>query len=436
MTLEEFKKSLIQIFKERYPKAGLNEIQNITTGFIQALEPLGIAGSTISEKIEENSFVSFFLESYLFFFKNKITLISDWETKGGEFNNPESLFERGVRLLSLMEKKRSRFEGAQPLKELKIAKAVISAKDVTDKEYFLMHLDERSHFYQMIGGEIRNNETYIDALLREMNGEIPNFTFKPTKDFSFLELHEDFREMNFVSPKYGVITKYFVKYYLVKFNKMLQLKGSLRWVSKEELLIGVTEDGFGIIPPMDEFKGLQKKIPNNQFSFSELIQINDTNINVGEKFENKQKLNSFMTISLLGEGEHEIDTNKCFVIMPYSESWSPAVEQIISEVCKENEISCLIAKNMDGRFIPNDIWKGITGSGLIIADLTGGNPNVTYEVGLSDVLGKTSILICQDTKVPFDFLGQRLITYENSIGGTILLRKRLNESVMKYKATL
>lgn len=436
MVLDEFKKSVGEVFKERYPENDASHIQAMIKGFLDALAPLGIITHPVTGETTYSSTVEFFLESYLFFFRKNHSLITDWERIGGEFKNPEDLFDKGVRLLSLFEKKRSQFEGAYPLKELKVVKALIRAKDVVDKEYFLMHLDEKSHYYQMIGGKIKNNESPLDALLREMNEEIPNFNLKHDKDFSIIELDQDFNEISFVSPKYGVITKYFVKQYYIQFIKPLQLKGSLRWVSKEELSIGVTEDGFGLIPPADEFKSVYKKIPEKIFSFSESIQISDTKINVGEKFENKQKLNSFMAISLLGEGEDVIDHNKCFVIMPYSESWSAAVEQIIEEVCQKNDLFFILAKNMDGRFIPNDIWKGITGAGLIIADLTGGNPNVTYEVGLADVLGKNTILICQDTKIPFDFSGQRLLMYENSIGGTLELKKKLNERIKSHKQTL
>lgn len=92
-----------------------------------------------------------------------------------------------------------------------------------------------------------------------------------------------------------------------------------------------------------------------------------------------------------------------------------------------------IAKSMGGRFIPNDIWTGITGSGIIIADLTNANPNVSYEIGLADVLGREVILICQGDKVPFDFLGQRLIVYQDSIAGTLKLREELIDRLNRYK---
>jgi hypothetical protein len=128
------------------------------------------------------------------------------------------------------------------------------------------------------------------------------------------------------------------------------------------------------------------------------------------------------------------DLYKCFVIMPYSERWSQAVERTILEICQQLDLKFSIAKNMEGRFIPNDIWRGITGAGLVIADLSGANPNVTYEVGLADVLGKDVVLISQGESIPFDFLGQRLIVYQDTVAGALSLREELKSRLNAFKA--
>jgi predicted metal-dependent TIM-barrel fold hydrolase len=135
----------------------------------------------------------------------------------------------------------------------------------------------------------------------------------------------------------------------------------------------------------------------------------------------------------LGAAAPFLDPQRCFVIMPYSEKWSGAVERIILEVCTQVGLDFQIAKNMEGRFIPNDIWRGITGAGVIVADLSAANPNVAYEVGLADVTGKEVILIGQQAKVPFDFSAQRLILYEDSLSGTLTLREELTSRLKRYK---
>jgi hypothetical protein len=135
----------------------------------------------------------------------------------------------------------------------------------------------------------------------------------------------------------------------------------------------------------------------------------------------------------LGPLASSVKHDRCFIIMPYSETWSKGVEIVLKESCDDTEFEFTIAKTMEGRYVPRDIWQGISGSSVIIADLTGENANVAYEVGLADAIGREVVLICQDSKVPFDFLGQRLIIYENSIAGAIALKKELTERLKKIK---
>lgn len=55
---------------------------------------------------------------------------------------------------------------------------------------------------------------------------------------------------------------------------------------------------------------------------------------------------------------------------------------------------------------------------VLIADLTGNNPNLFYEVGLSHAIGKNVILITCDTSgVPFNLRHLGYIKYEDMIGG-------------------
>jgi hypothetical protein len=56
-------------------------------------------------------------------------------------------------------------------------------------------------------------------------------------------------------------------------------------------------------------------------------------------------------------------------------------------------------------------------------------------VGLADVIGREVILIAQDKNVPFDFLAQRLILYEDSMAGMITLREELTKRLRAYNDT-
>jgi hypothetical protein len=140
--------------------------------------------------------------------------------------------------------------------------------------------------------------------------------------------------------------------------------------------------------------------------------------------------------SFLGPPADTLEDDLCFVAMPYSKDWSKALEDILLDICKSSGMRLLIAKNMDGRFIPHDIWQGITAAAVIVADITDGNPNVAYEIGLADVIGKEVVLLCQGNEVPFDFLGQRLICYEDTMKGSIVLREELTARLRQIRNKL
>jgi hypothetical protein len=62
------------------------------------------------------------------------------------------------------------------------------------------------------------------------------------------------------------------------------------------------------------------------------------------------------------------------------------------------------------------IFNQISKADVIVADMTGQNPNVFYEVGYAHALGKITILLTQDTMdIPFDFKHRPHIVYGKSI---------------------
>ena len=65
--------------------------------------------------------------------------------------------------------------------------------------------------------------------------------------------------------------------------------------------------------------------------------------------------------------------------------------------------------------IIKDIYSYIDKSKLLIAELTGRNPNVLYELGYGHALGKTAIMLTQSMEdVPFDLRGYRCIVYDTT----------------------
>jgi hypothetical protein len=77
-----------------------------------------------------------------------------------------------------------------------------------------------------------------------------------------------------------------------------------------------------------------------------------------------------------------------------------------------------------------DIQRQIRESRVVIAEITPVNPNVYYEVGYADAIGKPVILIADGGKLdqlPFDVRAFRTLFYENTIGGKNKVETTLTE---------
>ena len=105
-------------------------------------------------------------------------------------------------------------------------------------------------------------------------------------------------------------------------------------------------------------------------------------------------------MSLLRSTLNDIEP-QCFIVMPFSvESLNIVFEDFVKPTlvdrCK------LRVERGDDLFgsnvIMDDIAKSIKRSRLIIADLTGKNPNVFYEVGIAHALNK-EVLLSESTEV-------------------------------------
>ncbi len=69
--------------------------------------------------------------------------------------------------------------------------------------------------------------------------------------------------------------------------------------------------------------------------------------------------------------------------------------------------------------ILHDIVGAIVESDIIVADLTGSNANVFYELGVAHTFNKPVILLTQDINdVPFDLCPYRLLIYSTHFAQT------------------
>lgn len=103
---------------------------------------------------------------------------------------------------------------------------------------------------------------------------------------------------------------------------------------------------------------------------------------------------------------------KVFVIMPFEDSFYESYEMMSTHFKDSFEFSNA-AEEDNQQNILGDIIKPICDADVIIADLTGLNPNVMYELGVAHSLNKKTIVITRDSldTLPFDLKQYRTKGY-------------------------
>ncbi len=111
-----------------------------------------------------------------------------------------------------------------------------------------------------------------------------------------------------------------------------------------------------------------------------------------------------------------------FVLMPFNDSFRVIYEESIRPTLRD-DLGCIV-ENADELHTTNqiieDIFSQIRNADFLVADTTGKNPNVFYELGYAHALGKKVILLAQDAKdLPFDVKGLRHIIYRSESHATL-----------------
>ncbi len=138
----------------------------------------------------------------------------------------------------------------------------------------------------------------------------------------------------------------------------------------------------------------------------------------------------------------ETPKKKCFIITPIDNEGSPMrrhIEGIIDSAIipvLEEEFEIIVAHRM---YSPGSINKqvimSIYESDLVVANLTGLNPNVMYELAFRHAIRKPVITIMEqdDKKLPFDVITERTIFYVNDAKGVLELKENLRKQVDKIE---
>jgi len=117
--------------------------------------------------------------------------------------------------------------------------------------------------------------------------------------------------------------------------------------------------------------------------------------------------------------------------MPFEESLKEIYTDIYSPICATRNINCSRVDEISRPgSITRDIVEGIIDSDIIIADLSGRNANVFYELGIAHACGNKTIMTVQSiADVPFDIANYRIIVYERTLRGCKQLEIDLGKAI-------
>jgi hypothetical protein len=108
----------------------------------------------------------------------------------------------------------------------------------------------------------------------------------------------------------------------------------------------------------------------------------------------------------------------CFLVMPFGQPDSDRVHAVLRQACEQAGLRPLRG---DDLFTPtdilDDIWRGITAAHCVIADISGRNPNVLYELGIAHTLAKPVLIVSRSADdIPIDLATRRVIVYGGASG--------------------
>ena len=163
--------------------------------------------------------------------------------------------------------------------------------------------------------------------------------------------------------------------------------------------------------------------------------VRDNVIIESESEGDKEVTSDIPIIPIFGPAAYSVNNQLAFVLMPFKPELTKVYESLIKPTVKDQGLICRRADDYKtNKAIIQDIWKAICEARVVIADLTGFNPNVMYELGIAHTVGKETILIYQSgsdesQRFPFDLAHIRRIQYDNDAVGGSQLQRELAETL-------
>jgi hypothetical protein len=123
--------------------------------------------------------------------------------------------------------------------------------------------------------------------------------------------------------------------------------------------------------------------------------------------------------------------DRAFMLMPFEST----LTRVYNDIIRPTVEGCGVTLTRADDFfrvgeVMKDVWIRLNEADFIIADVTGRNPNVFYELGICHTLGKPVIILTQDIEdVPFDIRHLRVIVYNTQYDRIPDLTNHLSKAV-------
>lgn len=133
----------------------------------------------------------------------------------------------------------------------------------------------------------------------------------------------------------------------------------------------------------------------------------------------------------------------CFIVTPIGATESSIrkktdglIDSVLDPVLRKFGYECVVAHRLSKPgSITKQVIEYLVHSELVIANLTGLNPNVMYELAVRHAVRKHVIVVAEkETQLPFDIASERALFYEDSFAGSNVLTTSLREAIQGLKS--
>ena len=113
------------------------------------------------------------------------------------------------------------------------------------------------------------------------------------------------------------------------------------------------------------------------------------------------------------------DHEYCFIIASRTGAARKLSEAVLRPAVEGAGFFAISADDVKlGEQLASAIWSAIKKADLILANISGSNPNVLYELGIAQGMGKRTIIVTDDySNVPSDLSHMHIIRFQNSSEG-------------------